>query len=92
MRPDNPLFIRSADRPDLRAPALERDDLTAGSAFSTFPRSYLFSGCNEKEDTKKDGKDDKSHRAPVKDRAMRAREGAMLQLGGADNAFATVFA
>ncbi len=95
-----PIFIRPEYRPDLRA-ALSQSLGTisepgAGSCFSSFPCSYVFSGCNEKSDkadkVKEIGKDDKAHRSPVKDRAIRACEGSISGDSLAESAFATIFA
>lgn len=100
MNDSSPIFIRAEHRPDLRA-ALSANvgtgiDPAAPHCFSSFPRSYLFSGCNEKSDkadkVKEIGKDDKAHRAPVKDRAIRAFEGSLVGDTGASSAHATMFA
>ncbi|MGC4107624.1 MAG: hypothetical protein QM753_14990 [Thermomicrobiales bacterium] len=67
------LFIRAADRPDLRAVFAETPEPSdADPCVAALPRPLRFSGCNEKSDkadkTKEVGKDDKAHRAPVRDR------------------------
>lgn len=67
------LFIRLSHRPDLRAVFAETlESPLTSSCIATLPRPLLFSGCNEKSDkadkVKEIGKDDKSNRAPVRDR------------------------
>jgi hypothetical protein len=72
------------------------------SCFASFPQGYTFSGCKEdKSDkdkevsgdkTKEVGKDDKAGRAPVKDRAVRLRDGRIDAAASVDSVFATVFA
>jgi hypothetical protein len=100
MKNQSSIFIRPEYRPDLRAalgPITGTDPASAGSScFASFPRSYLFSGCNEKSDkadkVKEIGKDDKANRNPVKDRAIRALEGSLTSDPLAENAYATIFA
>ncbi|MGC4190703.1 MAG: hypothetical protein QM589_06020 [Thermomicrobiales bacterium] len=77
------LFIASSHRPDLRAAFSETPGTDPqSSCIATLPRPLLFSGCNEKSDkadkTKEVGKDDKSNRAPVRDR----RAGQCTYLAG----------
>lgn len=71
-RSTDALFITSAHRPDLRAVFSESPDPISSTCIATLPRPLLLSGCNEKSDkadkVKEVGKDDKSNRAPVRDR------------------------
>jgi hypothetical protein len=93
------IFIRAEHRPDLRA-ALGPDAgariLPSASCFSTFPRSYQFSGCGEKNDksdkTKEVGKDDKAFREPVRDRGLAVQEGSYQGGTPGDRAYSTIFA
>jgi hypothetical protein len=68
----------------------------ARNCFSSFPRSYYFSGCNEKSDkvdkSKELQKDDKSNRAPVKDHTLRAQEGSVTSDSSALDVYTTIFA
>ena len=92
------IFIRAEHRPDLRAALGPQSagSVAAPNCFASFPRSYQFSGCNEKSDkadkTKEVGKDDKAHRAPVKDHVVNAFDGPRAEDMMAANAYATMFA
>jgi hypothetical protein len=77
------LFIAADLRPDLRAVFADGPEPDASApCIASLPRPLRFSGCNEKSDkadkVKEIGKDDKSNRAPVRDR----RPGQCTYLSG----------